>query len=53
MVCAVLTGSAPLEVGASVEPNKETMSLIPAAEYWDLMVLRCAAESWVHSSALS
>lgn len=53
MVFAVEIGSAPDEVGASVEPKTLTMILIPAAAYWDLTELRWAAVNWVHSSALS
>lgn len=50
---AVDTGSAPVEVGASVEPNTETMSLIPAAAYCDLIVFRASAPIATHSSAWS
>lgn len=51
MVLAVATGSAPLVVGASVDPNKETINLIPAAVYCDLTVVRWEADNEVHSAA--
>lgn len=53
MVLAVSVGSAPEEVGASVEPKRETMREMPAALYCCLMEVRSEAVSWVHSSALS
>lgn len=51
MVLAVATGSAPLVVGASVDPNSDTITLIPAAAYCDLTVVRCAEVNVVHSNA--
>lgn len=33
MVCAVAVGSAPDEVGVSVDPNRVTMRLMPAFAY--------------------
>lgn len=53
MVLAVATGSLSAEVGASVAPRTETIILIPAAAYWDLIVERSAALRVVHSYALS
>lgn len=49
----MLIGSAPVEVGASVEPKADTTSLIPAAAYWDLILERWLALRLTHSSALS
>ena len=51
MVFAVAIGSAPEEVGASVEPKRETIIEIPAEAYCSLMSERCASVSQVHSSA--
>ena len=45
MVFAVAIGSAPVEVGASVEPKRETMSEIPAEAYCSLILERCASVS--------
>ena len=53
IVFAVATGSALVEVGASVEPNAETSSLIPAAAYCDLMAARSEADMSCHSNAWS
>lgn len=53
IVFAVPTGSAPVDVGASVEPNAETTRLTPASAYCDLTVARWSAVSHVHSTALS
>ena len=41
------------DVGTSVEPNTDTISLIPAAAYCDFTAARWAAVSVVHSYALS
>jgi len=49
MVLAVATGSALVEVGTSVDPNTDTISLIPADAYCDLMEERWAAVNVVHS----
>lgn len=49
IVFAVATGSFPTVVGTSVEPKTETMSLMPAAAYCDLIVARSDADSVVHS----
>lgn len=51
MVLAVTTGSAPEDVGMSVDPNTETISLIPAAAYCDLIVALSASVYVVHSYA--
>jgi hypothetical protein len=51
IVFAVAMGSAPLEVGTSVDPKTDTTSLIPAAAYCDLMEDRWLAVNVVHSSA--
>ena len=48
---AVATGSAPLVVGASVDPNSDTINLIPAASYCDLTVVRWADVNDAHSAA--
>ena len=53
MVLAVLLGSAPDEVGVSVEPNTDTINAIPASLYSALVVLRSSAVSEAHPSALS
>jgi hypothetical protein len=53
IVLAVAMGSAPLEVGTSVEPKADTTSLMPAAAYSDLMLARWLALKLTHSSALS
>ena len=50
---AVPTGSAFAVVGTSEEPNADTISLMPAAAYWDLIVARSESLSVVHSYALS
>lgn len=49
MVFAVEVGSAPAVVGCSVEPKAATISEIPAAAYWDLMVDRWSAVISCHS----
>lgn len=48
-----MTGSAPVDVGTSVDPKAATKSLIPAALYCDLIEARSLAERVVHSYALS
>lgn len=42
---AVATGSAPVDVGASVAPKRETISEMPAEAYCDLTSERWASES--------
>lgn len=50
---AVPTGSFLEEVGTSVEPNTDTISLMPAAAYCDFTAARWSAVRVVHSYALS
>ena len=53
IVLAVLLGSAPDDVGVSVEPKAETINAMPASLYAALVVLRSAAVREAQPWALS